>query len=88
MLGTPTEETWSGMTQLPDYKPFPLYQPSMSLTQVAIIERHKFLLYILYFRLYQSWEAEEETFYKDYLCVTQCKGCQQTMQWRIPILAT
>lgn len=23
------------MTQLPDYKPFPLYQPSMSLSQVV-----------------------------------------------------
>jgi hypothetical protein len=34
LLGTPTEETWSGMSQLPDYKPFPLYQPNMSLSQV------------------------------------------------------
>ncbi|KAH0813206.1 hypothetical protein GEV33_009584 [Tenebrio molitor] len=35
LLGTPTEETWSGMSQLPDYKPFPLYQPNMSLSQVV-----------------------------------------------------
>lgn len=34
LLGTPTEETWPVMTQLPDYKPFPLYQPNMSLSQV------------------------------------------------------
>lgn len=35
LLGTPTEETWSGMTQLPDFKPFPTYQPNMSLSQVV-----------------------------------------------------
>lgn len=35
LLGTPTEETWSGMTQFPDYKPFPLYQPNMSWSQVV-----------------------------------------------------
>eukprot|EP00051_Salpingoeca_urceolata_P013690 m.172837 g.172837 ORF g.172837 m.172837 type:complete len:264 (-) comp17865_c0_seq1:360-1151(-) len=28
-LGTPTEETWPGLAQLPEYKgPFPLYQPT------------------------------------------------------------
>lgn len=35
LLGTPSEETWPGLTQLPDYKPFPLYHPSMSLVQVS-----------------------------------------------------
>ncbi|GJQ76761.1 Cdk5 [Trypoxylus dichotomus] len=35
LLGTPTEETWNGMATLPDYKPFPLYQPNMSLSQVV-----------------------------------------------------
>merc|ERR1740123_1421919 len=35
LLGTPTEDTWQGMAGLPDYKPFPLYQPSLSLGQVA-----------------------------------------------------
>ncbi|KAK9892011.1 hypothetical protein WA026_018200 [Henosepilachna vigintioctopunctata] len=35
LLGTPTDETWSGMNQLPDYKPFPLYQPNMSISQVV-----------------------------------------------------
>ncbi|KAK9739012.1 Protein kinase domain [Popillia japonica] len=35
LLGTPTEETWSGMATLPDYKPFPLYQPNMSLSLVV-----------------------------------------------------
>ena len=34
LLGTPTEDTWQGMASLPDYKPFPLYQPSLSLGQV------------------------------------------------------
>lgn len=37
LLGTPTEETWSGMATLPDYKPFPLYQPNMSLSLVRCI---------------------------------------------------
>ncbi|KAK3853206.1 hypothetical protein Pcinc_040236 [Petrolisthes cinctipes] len=35
LLGTPTEETWPGMTSLPDYKSFPLYQPTMTLSQVC-----------------------------------------------------
>jgi len=35
LLGTPSEEVWSGMTQLPDFKPFPMYQPSMSFSQVV-----------------------------------------------------
>ena len=35
LLGTPTEDTWQGMASLPDYKPFPLYQPSLSLGQVT-----------------------------------------------------
>jgi cyclin-dependent kinase 5 len=34
LLGTPTEETWPGHTQLPDYKPFPMYHPTTSLAQV------------------------------------------------------
>ncbi|EEC13872.1 protein kinase, putative [Ixodes scapularis] len=35
LLGTPTEDTWSGMTQLPDYKPFPMYHPTTSFAQVV-----------------------------------------------------
>ncbi|EEB13881.1 mitogen-activated protein kinase ERK-A, putative [Pediculus humanus corporis] len=35
LLGTPTEESWPGLAQLPDYKPFPVYHPSMSFTQVV-----------------------------------------------------
>ncbi|KAI1729983.1 protein kinase domain-containing protein [Ditylenchus destructor] len=35
LLGTPTEETWPQMTHLPDYKPTPIYNPSMSLAQVV-----------------------------------------------------
>ena len=35
LLGTPSEEIWSGMSQLPDFKPFPMYQPSMSFSQVV-----------------------------------------------------
>lgn len=35
LLGTPTEETWQGISLLPDYKPFPIYHPSMSFSQVV-----------------------------------------------------
>lgn len=50
LLGTPNEETWPGMSQLPDYKPFPAHQPNMSLSQVSwlfcvyiLIEKQKYL---------------------------------------------
>lgn len=33
--GTPNEESWPGVTQLPDYKPLPIYQPSLGLAQVV-----------------------------------------------------
>jgi len=35
LLGTPSEDTWPGMTSLPDYKPFPLYHPSLTFSQVV-----------------------------------------------------
>ncbi|XP_033219996.1 cyclin-dependent-like kinase 5 [Belonocnema kinseyi] len=35
MLGTPNEDTWSDLTTLPDYKPFPQYHPTQGLSQVA-----------------------------------------------------
>ncbi len=35
LLGTPTEEIWPGITQLPDYKPFAIYQPTMTFAQVV-----------------------------------------------------
>jgi len=31
MIGTPTEETWPGVSTLPEYKPFSIYQPTLSL---------------------------------------------------------
>lgn len=34
-LGTPNDDTWPGLTQLPDYKPFPVYQPTTNLSQVV-----------------------------------------------------
>lgn len=40
LLGTPNEETWPGMSQLPDYKPFPAHQPNLSLSQVNNIIFH------------------------------------------------
>ncbi|XP_065200041.1 cyclin-dependent kinase 5 homolog isoform X2 [Planococcus citri] len=35
VLGTPTEENWPGVTQLPDYKPFPIYIPNLNLPQIV-----------------------------------------------------
>jgi hypothetical protein len=35
LLGTPSEDTWPGMSQLPEFKQFPMYHPSMTLTQVV-----------------------------------------------------
>ncbi|KAL5006787.1 hypothetical protein ScPMuIL_015593 [Solemya velum] len=35
LLGTPTEETWPKMTQLPDFKAFPLYHVSTTWQQVV-----------------------------------------------------
>ncbi|CAG0914369.1 unnamed protein product [Notodromas monacha] len=35
LLGTATEEIWPGVTQLPEYKPFPIYHPTMTWAQVV-----------------------------------------------------
>jgi len=35
LLGTPTEDTWPGMSTLPDFKPFPLYHPNLTFSQVV-----------------------------------------------------
>ncbi|XP_071446439.1 cyclin-dependent-like kinase 5 [Hetaerina americana] len=35
LLGTPGEDSWPGLTHLPDYKPFPAYHPSMGFSQVV-----------------------------------------------------
>jgi len=35
LLGTPTDDTWPGVSQLADYKPFPMYHPSTSWSQVV-----------------------------------------------------
>ena len=35
LLGTPSEETWPGISSLPDFKVFPVYHPSNSLSQVV-----------------------------------------------------
>nr|CAG4651072.1 EOG090X081V [Simocephalus serrulatus] len=35
LLGTPSEDAWPGITQLPDFKPFPAYQPTTSYVQVV-----------------------------------------------------
>lgn len=34
-LGTPTDDTWPGLSQLPDFKPMPLYHPAMTWGQVV-----------------------------------------------------
>lgn len=35
LLGTPTEITWPGVTSLPDFRPFPMYQPALPLVQLT-----------------------------------------------------
>jgi len=35
LLGTPNEETWPGMTSLPDYKSFPMYHPNTNFLLVV-----------------------------------------------------
>jgi len=35
LLGTPTEETWQGVSQLPDFKIFPFYHPTSNFMQVV-----------------------------------------------------
>ena len=35
LLGTPTESTWPNMSSLPEFKQFPLYNPSMTFAQVV-----------------------------------------------------
>ena len=35
LLGTPTESTWPNMNSLPEFKQFPLYNPSMAFAQVV-----------------------------------------------------
>ncbi|KAE9555346.1 hypothetical protein FO519_001428 [Halicephalobus sp. NKZ332] len=34
VLGTPTDETWPGITSLPEYKPFPYYNPITNFRQL------------------------------------------------------
>lgn len=35
LLGTPTEESWHGVSQLPDFKMFPFYHPTCNFIQVV-----------------------------------------------------
>jgi len=35
LLGTPTDDTWPGVSTLPDYKPFPWYHPTTSFASVV-----------------------------------------------------
>jgi cyclin-dependent kinase 5 len=35
LLGTPTPETWPSLTSLPEYKAFPIYLPTTSLSAVV-----------------------------------------------------
>lgn len=45
VLGTPTEESWPGVTQLPDYKPFPIYVPNLNLPQVRVCSCRSTIVY-------------------------------------------
>lgn len=44
ILGTPTEDSWPGVSQLPDYKPFPIYVPNLNLPQVSCFPRSYFTI--------------------------------------------
>ncbi len=35
LLGTPTEDTWPGISKLPDFKPYPIYHVSTPLSSVV-----------------------------------------------------
>ena len=35
LLGSPTEESWPGVSSLPDFRPFPLYPANACLAQVV-----------------------------------------------------
>ena len=37
LLGTPCEDSWPGVSQLPDFKQFPLYPANTPLSQVSAI---------------------------------------------------
>ena len=54
LLGTPSEESWPGMTSLPDYKPFPLYHPSLTFSQVSSIKDNCVIFFDLVILFYQS----------------------------------
>ena len=43
LLGTPSEDSWPGMTSLPEYKPFPLYHPSLTFSQVSKNNQYFFI---------------------------------------------
>ncbi|CAL2037627.1 unnamed protein product [Caenorhabditis brenneri] len=34
-LGTPTEESWPSISQLPDFKPYPVYHPTLTWSQIV-----------------------------------------------------
>ncbi|EFO91047.1 hypothetical protein GCK72_008427 [Caenorhabditis remanei] len=34
-LGSPTEDSWPSITQLPDYKPYPIYHPTLTWSQIV-----------------------------------------------------
>ena len=85
LLGTPSEENWPGMTQLPDFKPFPMYQPSMSFSQVVpkLSNRGRHLLQV---RLYRSLVHSSllKIFpFSDYYCAILAKDYLQTNPWHI-----
>ena len=85
LLGTPSEENWPGMTQLPDFKQFPMYQPSMSFSQVVpkLTNRGRNLLQV---NAYQyNFQVENESQFLFYFSVSWfailVRGCQRTSLW-------
>merc|ERR1712170_141184 len=71
LLGTPTEETWPGMTQLPEYKPYPMYFVNTNWQQVVpnLSSRGRDLLLSLLVcnpgRRISAEEAMQHTYFSD-----------------------
>lgn len=51
LLATPNEETWPGMSQLPDYKPFPAYQPNPNLGLSQVNYEILVFLFLQFFKI-------------------------------------
>lgn len=83
LLGTPNEENWPGMSQLPEFKPFPMYQPSMSFAQVVpkLSNRGRHLLQVILTLLVLPYIPIVISFFSDCFSAILARECQLTTQW-------